>query len=115
MVLTDEEGNQYKTKGWLGEVTRVTLYWANGFEDSNVWMLPADQTLYIIMRKCTFKGSIELECVDQATYEAYTIDWGENQGVEKTVVSEKAHKTIIDGQLRIIRGDKVFDATGRQL
>ena len=37
------------------------------------------------------------------------------QGVEHTVVSDKAHKMIIDGQLRIIRGDKIFDATGRQL
>ena len=37
------------------------------------------------------------------------------QGIEKTQVTDKARKTIIDGQLRIIVGDKVFDATGRQL
>ena len=77
VVIMDEEGNQYKTKGWQGEnATKVTLYWANGFEDSNVWQLPAGQTIYLIMRKCTFKGSIEVEKVDQATYNAYTIDWG---------------------------------------
>lgn len=77
VVIMDEEGNQYKTKGWQGEnATKVTLYWANGFEDSNVWQLPAAQTIYLIMRKCTFKGSIEVEKVDQATYNAYTIDWG---------------------------------------
>jgi len=35
--------------------------------------------------------------------------------VENTTVSEKAHKVIINGQLRIVRGDKVFDVTGRQL
>ena len=40
---------------------------------------------------------------------------GGGQGVENTFVNEKAHKMIIDGQLRIIRGDKMFDATGRQL
>lgn len=40
---------------------------------------------------------------------------GGGQGVENTFVNEKAHKMIIDGQLRIIRGDKMFDATGRQI
>jgi hypothetical protein len=39
----------------------------------------------------------------------------EQQGIVHTAVSEKAHKVIIDGQLRIVRGDKVFDATGRQI
>ena len=41
--------------------------------------------------------------------------WSAGQGIENTEVTEKARKTIIDGQLRIIRGDKVFDVTGRQL
>ena len=40
---------------------------------------------------------------------------GGGQGIENTPVNAKARKTIIDGQLRIIRGDKMFDATGRQL
>ena len=122
VVIIDEEGNQYKTKGWQGEnATKVTLYWANGFEDSNVWQLPADQTLYLIMRKCTFKGSIEVEIVDQATYEAYSIDWGtstpgnQNEAVANTVVKTKARKAIIDGRLVIIRGEQMFDATGRAL
>ena len=124
VVIMDEEGNQYKTKGWLGETTKATLYWANGFEDSNVWQLPADVTLYLIMRKCTFKGSIEVESVDQATYEAYTIDWGTenpgggedpNQAINQVESRKQVRKMIIDGQLRIVRGEKVFDATGRQL
>lgn len=138
VVIMDEEGNQYKTKGWQGEAaTKVTLYWANGFSDSNVWQLPSDETLYIIMRKCTFKGTIDVEKVDKATYEAYTIDWGTsnsgggnegggnegggngdnpgNQAVDNTPVVQKAHKMIMDGQLVIIRDDKMFDATGRQL
>ena len=37
------------------------------------------------------------------------------QAIDNTIVNEKAHKIIIDGQLRIVRGDKIFDATGRQL
>ena len=40
---------------------------------------------------------------------------GDVQGIDNTTVSDKARKTIVDGQLRIIRGDKIFDATGRQL
>ena len=121
--IMDEEGNQYKTKGWLGETTKATLYWANGFENSNVWQLPADVTLYLIMRKCTFKGSIEVESVDQATYDAYTIDWGtenpggeeQHQAIDQVEGQKQVRKMIIDGQLRIVRGEKVFDATGRQL
>ena len=37
------------------------------------------------------------------------------QGIENTSITEKARKVIIDGQLRIVRGDKIYDATGRQL
>ena len=37
------------------------------------------------------------------------------QGLENTTATDKARKVFIDGQLRIVRGDKVFDATGRQL
>ena len=37
------------------------------------------------------------------------------QAIENTSVTEKARKVIIDGQLRIFRGDKMFDATGREL
>ena len=54
-----------------------------------------------------------MERVDKATYDAY--HFGGNQAIENTPVTEKARKVFIDGQLRIIRGDKMFDATGRQL
>ena len=37
------------------------------------------------------------------------------QGIEDVEANVKAHKLFIDGQLRIVRGDKVFDVTGRQL
>lgn len=40
---------------------------------------------------------------------------GGTEGVENTRVDNKAYKTIINGQLVIIRGEKMFDATGRQL
>lgn len=125
VVLTDEEGNQYKTKGWQGEdAKKVTLYWANGWEDSNVWQLPAGQTIYLIMRSCIFKGAIEVERVDQATYDAYSIDWGtedpgtdpgDDKALDENEVSNNTHKFFQNGQLYILRGEKIFDATGRQL
>lgn len=65
------------------------------------------------MRSATYKGNIVLERVDKATYDAY--HFGGSQAIENTPVTEKARKVFIDGQLRIIRGDKMFDATGRQL
>ena len=91
---------------------KVTLEWANGWSPCKKWAIP-EGVNYIIMRSATYKGNIVLERVDKATYDAY--HWGGNQAIENTTVNEKAHKVIIDGQLRIVRGDKIFDATGRQL
>ena len=59
----------------------------------------------------SYKDKIVLERVDKATYDAYH----GTQGVEEVTTNEKARKVIIDGQLRIVRGDKMFDATGRQI
>jgi hypothetical protein len=68
------------------------------------------------MRSCTFKGSIEVEKVDKNTYDSYSINWGNgDQAIENAEVGEKARKVMVDGELRIIRGEKVYDATGRQL
>ena len=38
-----------------------------------------------------------------------------HQGIEDVEANVKARKVFIDGCLRIVRGDKVFDVTGRQL
>lgn len=38
-----------------------------------------------------------------------------NQAINQVESRKQARKMIIDGQLRIVRGEKVFDATGRQL
>lgn len=91
---------------------KVTLEWANGWSPCKKWAIP-EGVNYIIMRSATYKGNIVLERVDKATYDAY--HFGGNQAIENTPVTEKARKVFIDGQLRIIRGDKMFDATGRQL
>ncbi len=90
---------------------RVTLEWANGWSPCKKWAIP-EGVNYIIMRSATYKGNIVLERVDKATYDAY--HYG-SQDIENTAVKEKAHKVIMDGQLRIVRGGKIYDATGREL
>lgn len=91
---------------------KVTLEWANGWSPCKKWAIP-EGVNYIIMRSATYKGNIVLERVDKATYDAY--HFGGNQAIENTPVTEKARKVFIDGQLRIIRGDKMFDATGKEV
>ena len=112
--MKDDDGNFYYYQGNANATgNTVTLKWANGWSPCQKWEIP-EGTNYIIIRSIEFKGNITLESVDKATYDAYHLDL-ENQAIDNTQVSEKAHKVIVDGQLRIIRGDKVFDATGRQL
>lgn len=113
ICIKDHLGNFYRsrTQTTIAD-TKVTFEWQNGWAGGEKWAIP-EGVNYIIIRSATFKGKIELERVDKATYDAYHL--GGQQGVENTAVSEKARKVIIDGQLRIVRGDKVFDATGRQI
>ena len=113
ICVKDHLGNFYYAEGNDNATgNTVTLKWANGWTPCQKWAIP-EGTQYIIIREATFKGNIVLETVDKATYDAYT--WGNSQGVEETKTSEKAHKVMVDGQLRIVRGDKMFDATGREL
>lgn len=112
--IKDHTGNFYRSKVETTiQDTKVTLDWQDGtWENGRAWAIP-EGVNYIIMRSVKWKGQIVLERVDKATYDAYHL--GGNQAIENTKVSEKARKVIIDGQLRIVRGDKIFDTTGRQL
>ncbi|MBR6304667.1 MAG: hypothetical protein IKR37_03450 [Paludibacteraceae bacterium] len=112
IAIKDHLGNFYysKTETTIANES-VTMEWANGWQGCQKWAIP-EGVNYIIIRSAACKGQIKLERVDKATYDAY--HYG-TQGVENTTVSNKAHKVIIDGQLRIVRGDKIFDATGREL
>ena len=112
IAIKDHLGNFYysKTETTIANES-VTMDWANGWTPCQKWAIP-EGVNYIIIRDAACKGQIKLERVDKATYDAY--HYG-TQGVENTTVSNKAHKVIIDGQLRIVRGDKIFDATGREL
>jgi len=57
-------------------------------------------------------GSVELSLNE---IPGKTLVSDDAQGIEETLAPGKARKEVINGQLRIVRGDKVFDATGRQL
>jgi hypothetical protein len=114
IAIKDHMGNFYysRTETTIAD-TSVKFEWANGWTGGQKWAIP-EGTNYIIMRSGTLKGNIMLERVDKATYDAYKPESG-NQAVENVTVGDKARKVFINGQLRILRGDKMFDATGRQL
>ena len=98
-------GVQYMSAAY-SEETHVTMTTSGGEK----LMIPAGtHTLYLYDNG---DGTVELSREQLSGKKLVNCD---GQGVEHTVVSDKAHKMIIDGQLRIIRGDKIFDATGRQL
>ena len=113
IAIKDHLGNFYysKTETTIANES-VTMDWANGWQGCQKWAIP-EGVNYIIIREAACKGQIKLERVDKATYDAY--HWGASQDIVNTQVTEKARKVFIDGQLRIVRGDKMFDATGREL
>ena len=113
ICIKDHMGNYYhsRTETTIAD-TQVTLEWNNGWTGGQKWTIPEGMN-YIIIRSATYKGQIKLERVDKATYDAY--HYGNHQAIENTPAAEKAHKVIIDGQLRIVRGGRTFDATGREL
>ena len=113
IAIKDHMGNFYysKTETTIANES-VTMDWANGWSGGQKWAIP-EGVNYIIIRSAVSKGQIKLERVDKATFDAY--HFGGQQGVENVAAGAKARKVFIDGQLRIVRGDKMFDATGREL
>ena len=111
IAVKDHTGNFYYSKtATTIQNTSVTLDWANGWAGCEKWAIP-EGVNYIIIRNAKFKGQLQLERVDKATYDAYQGP----QSIENTTVNDKARKVIIDGQLRIVRGNRVFDVTGKEL
>ncbi len=114
IAIKDHMGNFYysKTPTTIANES-VTMDWANGWSGGEKWAIPQGVN-YIIIRSAACKGQIKLERVDKATYDAY--HYGNKQGVENVQGDKgKSYKMIIDGQLRIVRGDKMFDATGKEV
>lgn len=113
IAIKDHMGNFYysKTETTIANES-VTMDWANGWQGCQKWAIPQGIN-YIIIRSASYKNQLQLERVDKATYDAY--HYGSQQAIENTPAAEKAHKVIIDGQLRIVRGNKIYDATGKEL
>lgn len=107
----DVAGVQYMTDGWQDfNPQHVTLTNCGVCNNGNSMHIgPGSHTLYLYDNE---DGTVELSIVEIPGKKLM----GKGvEGIEDTVVKSKAHKMIIDGQLRIVRGNKVFDATGRQL
>jgi hypothetical protein len=114
IAVRDEQNNYYQAKA--NNVIRdsqVTFAWCNGWAGGQRWELKTG-THYIIMRKAKFKGDVVLESVDKATYDAYSIIKMPT-AIEQTEVKEQVRKIMVNGQLRIVRGDKAYDIIGREI
>ena len=102
-------GRDYMLSEYAEGGTHVTLYDKESTGKAQKWGIPVGTVTFYLYDNGD--GTLELS-IEQLPGKTLV---GGGQGIENTPVNAKAHKTIIDGQLRIIRGDKMFDATGRQL
>ena len=101
-------GEQYRTESFVDSSHRQARLVLNGPSD---WQLPAGVTnLYLYDNE---DGSLTVSADPISGKKP--ADPQPVQAIDNTMVTEKAHKVMIDGQLIIVRGDKMFDATGRQL
>ena len=103
-------GKDYMLKEYIEGGTHVTLYDKDATGGVQKWGVPAGKVTFYLYDNGD--GTLELSI---EPLPGRTPIGGDSQAIDNTFVGEKAYKAIIDGQLRIIRGEKVFDATGRQL
>jgi hypothetical protein len=101
-------GVQYMTDGWQGTDKQHVTMLKNG--NDKLYIPAGNYTLYLYDNG---NGTVELSYVELSNKSLMACS-GE-EAIETTTVQEKARKVFVDGQLRIVRGDKTFDATGRQL
>lgn len=101
-------GVQYMTDGWQGKDKQHVTMLKNG--NDKLYIPAGNYTLYLYDNG---NGTVELSYVELSNKSLMSCS-GE-EAIETTTVQEKARKVFVDGQLRIVRGDKMFDATGRQL
>jgi len=116
--LKDDQANYYYFQGESNATgDNVTLKWANGWRPCQKWAIP-EGVNYIIIRKIAFKGNIELQRVDKDTFDAYSFDInddGEDSAVESTTINANTTKTIINGQVVIIKDGVYYNLLGAQL
>jgi len=100
-------GVQYMTSEYVDGPTHATLLTTGG---QKFHVAAGSYTLYLYDNE---NGTLEIST--EPIQGKKLADPQPVQAIENTFVTDKAHKVFIDGQLRIVRGDKTFDATGRQL
>ena len=110
MVLYQVDGQpgvQYMTQAYVDGPTHATLIQTDGGNKMHVGA--GNHTLYLYDNG---DGTLELSI---EPIPGKTLADPQPERIENTVVTDKARKVFVDGQLRILCGDKMFDATGRQL
>lgn len=115
--VKDDQTNYYYFKGESNATgDNVTLLWANGWSPCQKWAIP-EGVNYIIIRKIAFKGEVELQRVDKATFDAYHFDINDEDqsAVENTTIKSNITKTIINGQVVIIKDGVQYNLLGAQL
>lgn len=115
--VKDDQANYYYFQGADNcKEDKVTLKWANGWSPCQKWAIP-EGVNYIIIRKIAYKGDIELERVDKATFDAYHFDINDDgeSAVENTTIRTNTTKTIINGQVVIIKDGVQYNLLGAQL
>jgi len=116
IAMKDYDGNFYysRTQTTIND-TKVTLEWANGWTGGQKWAIP-EGVNYIIIRKIAWKGKIELERVDKATYDAYELILDdEENAVDNVTIDAHIVKTIENGQVVIIKNGIRYNLLGAQL
>ena len=116
IAIKDFDGNfYYSKKPTTIQDTKVTMDWANGWAGCEKWAIPEGMN-YIIIRKIAFKGQIELERVDKATFDAYSLEFcDEEDAVETPTVKANVTKTIENGQVVLIKDGVRYNLLGAQL
>ena len=113
-------GVQYMAASYDENATHTTMIAGDGSTNHEVLHVPAGEwTLYLYDNG---NGTVELSyeelpgktLVDTGG-DTPGSQPGQQEAVENTVVKTHARKAIIDGRLVIIRGEQMFDATGRAL
>lgn len=115
IAMKDYDGNFYysRTQNTIND-TKITLEWANGWSPCEKWAIP-EGTNYIIIRSIEWKGKIELERVDKATYDAYELILDDDSAVEGVTVDTNITKTIENGQVVLIKNGVRYNLLGAQL
>ena len=116
IAIKDFDGNFYysRVETTIND-SKATLEWANGWSPCQKWAIPEGMN-YIIIRKIAFKGQIELERVDKATFDAYSLEFcDEEDAVETPTVKANITKTIENGQVVLIKDGVRYNLLGAQL